>query len=228
MVTENFYQYLYTQFFMANTYRPIFNIDLNSMEAYTPRPPYILLGRSRVFELQETIKYGTQVSPPKEFGITKIRAPIPEPKLGSKLKEYMYVTRYNNVAVGYPSAFPIPVPFTYRQLIKNMSQYGRPFFAHHLERGTLREALKEVTSPANELGFIVDIPMEARIGVDIVDENNQVVGGQKMELRRFMVTLRSNHVAPGWAFSNESVRWYIDDINMTKRRINWGDPNAAR
>ena len=143
--------------------------------------------------------------------------------------QYIYVSKYENVAVARGLFFPMPVPFTLLGMARNAWGHSVRWFKDAQKRSVIELfGLKLLDyadmGPGSALGFIVDIPMEAMMGIDIVDGDGNVVSGQAKELRNFIVTLRSNHASPGWKFNSESVRWYIDDINLTTRRIKWSEP----
>lgn len=220
MVTPNLYDYIHSQLYFSAPFRPKFRIDPDSIRAFPPKTPYILLGHPLLYELREHVIYGNEVDPPEDFGIDKVRIPT----LEDDPKEFAHINKFQNVAIVYSGHYPMPEPFTYWGLFNNFIQYGRTLVAYHLRKGTLDpHALADSWYPGDELSFIVDIPMEAMIGLDIVNEDGQVIGGQNMERRKFVVTLRSNHVV-GRKFSSDSVRWFIDDFNLTTRRIKWGEP----
>jgi hypothetical protein len=78
------------------------------------------------------------------------------------------------------------------------------------------------------LGHIIDIVVEAPAEMHVewrgpgkTENGASKRKGHDGKLTRFFVTLRSNHVTPGWKFNSESVRWYIDDVNATVRTIPW-------
>jgi hypothetical protein len=78
------------------------------------------------------------------------------------------------------------------------------------------------------LGHIIDIVVEAPTEIHVErrgsgkTEGSATKGkGRDSKLTRFFVTLRSNHVTPGWRFNSESMRWYIEDVNATVRTIPW-------
>ena len=220
MVTPDLCDYIGSQLYLSAPFRPKFRIVPDSITPFPPKAPYILLGNPLLYELREHVIYATDLDLPEDFGIDKVRIP----NLADDPKEFAHINKFENVAVIYSGHYPMPEPFTYRGLFNNFAQYGRRLIAYHLRKGTLDlNALADSWFPGDELSFIVDIPMEAMIGLDIVNEDGLVVGGQNMELRKFVVTLRSNHVV-GWKFSSDSVRWFIDDFNLTTRRIKWGEP----
>jgi hypothetical protein len=204
---------------MATAYRPIFHVDADSIKASSPRSPYILIGHPDVYELRDKYHF---VPRDDSFGIDKFRYPENE------FFQYIYVSKYENVAVAQGFLFPMPVPFSWLGLIRNMLGHKERLYEEI--RKTEMEDIPELTAHVcsgafpSAIGFIVDIPMEVMMGIDIVDGDGNVVSGQAKELRNFIVTLRSKHVSPGWEFNSESVRWYIEDINLTTRRIKWSEP----
>jgi len=220
MVSPKFFEYLRSQYCTAKSYRPIFRVDPDSIKPLPPKSPYILLGLPNVYEARDNYHFLTPKD--EEFGIVKLRFPIDK----QELVQSVYVNKYENVAVAHGFYFPGPVPFTWFGFIRNMWRYSRHWIENAVkssrgERAGINKILWEMGDPGDALGFIVDVPMEAVMGIDIVDAEGKVVSGQSKELRKFVVTLRSNHVSPGWKFNSESVRWYIDDINLTTRRIKW-------
>jgi len=222
MVSPKFFEYLRFQYRMANSYRPVFRVDPSSIKPLLPKSPYILLGDPKVYRLRD--RYAFFIPRPQDFGIDKARVPIPK----DEPFQNIYFSKYENVAVGYGFYFPLPVPFTWLGLFRNIWQH-REVWLPNVRKSSEFERLGikmmwEQMDAGDGLGFVVDIPMEAMMGIDIVDGDGKVVSGQKMELRNFVVTLRSNHVSPGWKFNSKSVRWYIDDINLTTRRIKWAMP----
>ena len=221
MVTTKFFEYLHVEFSIAQKYRPIFRVDPTSIKPLRPKPPYILLGRPDTFEARDSYHFSTVGAEVEDFGIQKVRHPI---------DQFVYVGKHENVAVAVGLYFPIPKPLSMYSLMRNIWQYSRQWHKKNSENGEFERVgvtgkIKEMTDPGEALGFIVDLPMEAMMEIDIVDDKGRRVAGQKEELRNFVVTLRSNHVDPGWKFNSESVRWYIDDINLTTRRIEWGPPH---
>jgi hypothetical protein len=75
------------------------------------------------------------------------------------------------------------------------------------------------------LGFVFDILFTVPIEMYIVEqgtEHKNVLHRDAREVKPIIVTLRSNHVSPGWKFNLETVEWYIDDINLTLRAIQHG------
>jgi len=159
----------------------------------------------------------------QDFGVDKVRVPAPE----HHPLQYIYVSKYENVAVARGLLFPVPVPYTTLGMARNAWAHGVRWVKDPQKRSVFELfglKLLDYADAGNALGFIVDIPMEAMMGIDIVDGDGNVVSGQAKELRNFIVTLRSKHVSPGWEFNSESVRWYIEDINLTTRRIKWSEP----
>jgi hypothetical protein len=159
----------------------------------------------------------------QDFGVDKVRVPAPE----HHPLQYIYVSKYENVAVARGLFFPMPVPYTTLGMARNAWEHSVRWLKDPQKRSVFELfglQLLDYADAGNALGFIVDIPMEAMMGIDIVDGDGNVVSGQAKELRNFIVTLRSKHVSPGWEFNSESVRWYIEDINLTTRRIKWSEP----
>ena len=76
----------------------------------------------------------------------------------------------------------------------------------------------------DSLSYIIDIGISAPVE-QYIEKRNAKPGENKKWIMRsgetvpFCVTLRSNHVTPGWKFNSDTVRWYIDDINFSSRMI---------
>jgi hypothetical protein len=74
------------------------------------------------------------------------------------------------------------------------------------------------------LAYIIDITFEAPVEMHIEKRNarsgkTEIIFAKTKSTELFCVTMRSNHVTPGWRFNSDTVRWYIEDINFTKRVI---------
>jgi hypothetical protein len=223
MVTAKFRSYLQSQYRIAKPYRPIFHVDADSIKVSPPKSPYILLGHPRVYEARDRYLFRSPMSNAEDFGVEKVQIPAPE----NHPLQYIYVTKYENVAVARGLFFPMPVPFTLLGMAGNALEHSVWWFKDAKKRSVIELfglKLLDYAHPGSGLGFIVDIPMEAMMGIDVVDGDGKVVSGQRKELRNFVVTLRSKHASPGWKFNSESVRWYIDDINLTTRRLKWSEP----
>ena len=222
MVTTKFRLYLWSQYRITKPYRPRFHVDADSIKVFPPKSPYILLGHPRVYEARDRYLFQSPLTNAYDFGVEKVQYPPPE----NHPIQYIYVSKYENVAVAHGLFFPIPVPFTWFGLARNMWGHGFRWVSDVEKRRVLELFRLKLLDycDGNALGFIVDIPMEAMMGIDVVDGDGNVVSGQRKELRNFVVTLRSKHVSPEWKFNSESVRWYIDDINLTTRRIQWSEP----
>lgn len=217
MVTPKFLGYLIHEFGLAWPYVPVYHVNATSIRPLAPKAPYILLGLKLAFELRESYSYrSSDPESPEPLDLYKIPAPVDD--------NFVSISRFGNVAIAHIFPFPIPNPFTSLALARNMWKY----FSMKPERvtqgkGALRNTL-DMIDPGNSLSFIVDIPMEVRMAVDIVDSRDGTrIGGQKELLRKFIVTLRSKHVTPNWKFSSDTVQWYIDDINLSNRRVKWSD-----
>jgi hypothetical protein len=225
MVSAKFRNYLWSQYRLAKPYRPIFHVDADSIKVFPPKSPYLLLGHPRVYEARDRYFFRKPMTNAEELGVEKVQVPPPE----EHPLQYIYVSKYENVAVARGVFFPMPVPFTYLGMARNGLEHSFRWYKDAKKRSVMElfglKLLDYVDiDHGSALGFIVDIPMEAMMGIDIVDGDGNVVSGQGKELRNFVVTLRSKQVSPGWKFNSESVRWYIDDINLTTRRTKWSEP----
>lgn len=204
--------------------------------------PYALLGNPKIFQNADAYTFQRPAgSSRKNFDIFKYRPFEQEPPAPFR---YITISRSRNVALagGWPLIIS-PENFGWKYywaLIKNLpnwttEQRNRDENFDRLSSMEktmkyMKEMVDNVEYPGSEgsLGYIIDliftIPVESYIverREGLRDHKTPLLRHSSSTVKNIIVTLRSNHVTPGWKFNSETVRWYIDDINLTTRKIPW-------
>jgi hypothetical protein len=245
MVTPRFYDYLKSEIEQAGDYRPVYQVQEINESEHSAFSPYILVGNPKIFQFADTYEFHRPPSghlrPQDPFPIYKIR---PDDQKPPEPFKYVTISRLGNVALagGWPMVIS-PDNFGikyYWNALKNLPTWLKNARAEdenfndrdplEVARKYSKEMIENVEYPGTEgsLGYIIDMTFKMSVEGYIVERKNGQSAHKTSLLRRFksdekkfMVTLRSNHVTPGWKFNSETVRWYIDDINLTSRRIPW-------
>lgn len=233
MITPRFYDFLKAEIGQAGDYRPVFELGTKLLDPMLTFEPFILLGNPKIWEYTDSYDFQHLTVPFEIFKIRSSRLP-PEPF------KYATISRVGNVAIagGWPFVVS-PDDFGWKYIWKVLKYLPTWYKEDKGERKYDERNPFEVARKFNEemlaatdypghddsLGFIVDLVVTLPADMSIVKrkegQEDEVMKRIKSDAQTFIVTLRSNHVTPGWKFNSETVRWYIDDINFTTRAIPW-------
>ena len=244
-VTPAFFQYLKNELECSGEYKPVYQIG--PIQSWRMCEPYVLLGSPKIFEHVEAYTLRRFPSENSSHPIVKERLFFDPPE------PFGYVEVYRKgTSIALASGRPFPEdgpPPAYAWLwAYTLLKHVRPWYKEHLAKGRFKGMpgmaiaaayMKEVTertekpgwegSLAEIIDFIITVPVKPSLVRRTGENKEEKVWNGKEELMSLVVTLRSNHVTPGWKFNRETVRWYIDDVDLTLRGIPWqeGKPQVV-
>jgi hypothetical protein len=237
LVMPSFYRYLKGEFIQAGDFRPVYRLDTDNVRFRRYMDPWILLGRPKIFRRFDIFDFAFPANRPwDEFDIFRSTPPMLDPSL----PDFLALSHYGPVALASGWPFVMSPNTTLlqwgwtmlrrsadlREKIRNIPMDRRNAFTLVLDYWKEMNRRTEFPGMDGSLAFIVDLaltmPVETYIverkeGRDSIQQDKP--RGYSSQERTFIVTLRSNHVTPGWKFNLDTVRWYIQDINLTVRQI---------
>jgi hypothetical protein len=237
LVMPSFYHYLKGEFNQAGDFRPVYRLDTNNVRFRRYMDPWILLGHPKIFRRFDIFDFSFPVSRPWDSFDMVRSAP---PMLNPSLPDYLALSHYGPVALasGWPCVMSpntsiwqwaltvLRRSVNVREKIRNTPIAGRSAFSLAFDYAREMSRRTEFPGMNGSLGFIIDLALTLPVERHIVERKGgrgsilqTEPRGYSSQETTFIVTLRSNHVTPGWKFNLDTVRWYIQDINLTVRQI---------
>jgi len=237
LVTPRLYDYLKCEFNQAGDLRPVYEIGPDPISLGYINP-FVLSGPPQIYQYGDDYQFNYRPTDVRSapFDVYKTQN-----QLSALPEEYKYasITRWRNVgiAAGWPFVVDPEIEgFRYiwrmwnwvwsrgEEKIKDQTLFDQMTLAASrwalFEKSTKGHFLFDYD---DSLGYIIDVIISLPIKMTVVRRDNgrdvETVSTSSSNKQTVVLTLRSNHVTPGWKFNRESVRWYIDDINLTVRRI---------
>jgi len=241
-VTPRLFQYLKLELGMTGKCRPVYQfMKKEGLRMIGALNSYALVGNPRIFGYVESYTYDRQLSTldGSDSSIIRHRPAFDPPEPFKYVEVFKSVkSEHTALASGWPFSVAdirlTPWRVGFRSISKVQPWYEEQMASGKIKGMALRDigeafvkhmfSIIQLPGQEGSLAYIFDFYFDTPVKTRLVERDGAkertIIEGKEEE-KTIYVSLRSNHVTPGWKFNKETVRWYIDDINFTLRTMPW-------